>query len=114
MKKTTNQELKKAYLLLNELYFSNKLPKDLDVRYGKLERDILGHTIFLGDEPTQLTIHKRFRASWAWTQTRWTLFHEMCHLKLGWKVSCQGKRGSEKFTKEFMRLARAGAFNRIF
>ena len=91
----------------NRKYFNNRLPNPPDtvVRFAKITgalKDCIGYQ--LGDE---IVLNNRFRDC----QNIWvfTLFHEMVHMSLPPSV-----HHGPRFQREMRRLARIGAFEKIW
>jgi hypothetical protein len=103
----TNQDLRDYYWYFNKKYFSNKLPKDMSVRFEDI--DGLGLTPFTKDTNRPLYIHISNRIRHSSRLTAQTLLHEMVH------VAHPEKRGHKNwFDKEMLKLAKKGAFNGLW
>ena len=103
--KPTRPVLERAFRSYNRKYFSNLLPNPPEVELGWGDIDCMGYQ--LGDE---IVINRKYR-QWG-SVWRGTLLHEMAHLKLeGEKV--RSDHGKE-FQNEMLRLAKAGAFKKIW
>jgi hypothetical protein len=102
----SNVDLRYAYLTFNRKYFSNKLPKELPIKFSKrlIRQGKLGNTATLCDFPLWIEISPLIRFSGV--LVRMTLLHEMCH------VENPHPTGHGKwFNKRMLRLAKDGAFN---
>ena len=98
-------KLRRAYEEYNRKYFENKLPEvdEVVLRWSKRELSICGYN--KGDE---IVINRKDRkrdSIW-----KMTLLHEMCHLATEHEQALHGKL----WKKEMRRLARIGAFDKIW
>lgn len=102
-----NSDLKIAYDSYNKKYFGNKLPKDMVVHFAPCgdERNI-GFTRFYRNRPLFIVIDKRIRKMKAIVLA--TLLHEMVHCELP-----KSNHGAP-FQKRMLKLAKAGAFNKLW
>jgi predicted metal-dependent hydrolase len=95
--------LRRAYLHYNRKYFDGKLPRAAEIVWEALPATLLGYQ----KDDDKIAINDKLKR--AWTLWRFTLLHEMCHLKLGHKIS-HGRR----FQDEMRRLANEGAFDGLW
>jgi len=113
--------LKQSYLEYNSRYFRGRLPKDCRVIYSDLSklRYMGAHKATTKDGDRKNSKH----IIWIDHKLRWsnklvdmTLLHEMVHLKLFKKYGHEVPRGlhGPLFQKEMKRLAKVGAFNRLW
>ena len=99
----TNSELHWWFCRYNRKYFGGKLPA-AKVKFSKLADGLLGE-MYHGENEIYVTKDLR-----KWPRSaRFTLFHEMAHLKLGAAVN-----HGPSFEREMLRLAKAGAFKGIW
>jgi hypothetical protein len=104
-----DHDLRMLYLHLNKKYFSNKLPKDMPVRFAATPVN-LGTTVIHTQtfRPLFIKISKKLRFSRRLSEG--TLLHEMVHVKHPERRGCK----DVAFEKEMMALARKGAFRGIW
>lgn len=91
-----------AYREYNKLYFSNKLPHDIDVKWKKNMPPIglwIAGTILIN------AAYKKEHMIW-----RLTLLHEMAHVATAAEKAEHGPR----WKREMRRLARIGAFDKLW
>lgn len=105
-KKFSREDLKNLYLWFNKKYFSNKCPKNLKVKFGKLPQNAFGVTKYEGREPFEIVID--LNPMWS-SAIAGTLLHEMVHVYLPYRCG-HGK----VFQAEMLRLAKQGAFKDIW
>jgi hypothetical protein len=108
---SSDPTLRRQYLKYNDIYFDGKLPFDLLV-YWEPSDGQLAQTIELecpeqGETELAIRIDPTLRFSKA--MWKMTLLHECCHIKLHPYLG-----HGQKFQREMLRLARAGAFNRLW
>jgi len=98
----TNEHLKHYYCTANRLYFRNRLPNDLPVRFAKLRG--LGRTKVQSDKvPLWIEIGEDLRRIPCITVM--TVLHEMVHVENpAWKGH------GWKFERRMLKLAKDGAF----
>lgn len=104
----TNVELQSMYCAYNKLYFHNKLPRDMVAEFGKCGGCNIGLTRIYKNRPLFIIIDKRIKSMR--TVALMTLLHEMVHVELPTKADGHGKI----FQKAMLRLAKAGAFNKLW
>jgi hypothetical protein len=99
-----SKKLKRAYRWYNRRYFGNQLPNppDVNIRWEDLGNAMMGYQLL---DEIVLNRKDRLRTS-VW---RFTLLHEMLHLSLP-DEPAHGK----KFQAGMMRLAKAGAFRKLW
>ena len=102
MKYVSQALLESTYRKYNKKYFGNKLPKDIDLRFG-YTHGCLGYQ--LGEEIV-LSKNKAYRRDSIW---RGTLLHEMAHLCIE-----ESHDHGPRWQKEMMRLARVGALRDVW
>ena len=99
--RVTNLYLAHAYASFNKKYFRNRLPKDMAIRFGKIEE--CGSAQFKFQRPLFIILNKRL--AWHYMLVDMTLLHEMVHVEHPeW-----GGHGV-KFQKRMLKLAKEGAF----
>ena len=100
---TTNAKLKNVFDYYNRKYFNNKLPKDWVIEFRRTH--FLGYCDFDSEEII-------LNSSWAYRSGtklwRATLLHEMCHL------ACPGTTHGKEWQQEMLRIAKLGAFNKVW
>jgi hypothetical protein len=106
------RDLRDAYVGFNRKYFHNALPKDLPCYFRKLPtKSTFGHTLIdpQTDKPIRIVINKKLQY-WHFSDLiLMTLLHEMCH------VENPGPVGHGPwFQRRMLRLAKAGAFRRLW
>jgi len=111
------RELEEAYAEYNRRYFENQLPA-VKVQWGKPGRDELANFRWTeaGGGDGVITISPRLKfSSRIW---RWTLLHEMAHVRLCDHPSHKDVRHSRMhgraFLSEMHRLVEAGAMDALF
>lgn len=97
--------LRHWYRLYNNRYFNGELPETIDIFFARLRMCKGDCDIDQGGEFI-VRIHYRQKH---YRTTRFTLLHEMVHVKL----NPYGGHGPV-FDKEMLRLATAGAFRRLW
>lgn len=97
-------KLKRAYLRYNRLYFGNLLPTDIDLKWQKFGGDSL-YGCWVEGYISINAKHKKLPKVW-----KMTLLHEMAHAATDTERSEHGPR----WRKEMRRLARLGAFDRLW
>lgn len=95
------KDLAKAFKYFNRKYFNNELPPSTDLRWEPL-KECMGYCT-VDEIALDLGIRK-WGAIW-----KFTLLHEMCHLKCGQKAA-----HGPKWQAEMLRLATAGAFKGLW
>lgn len=111
---TSDPALRRAYLKYSDRYFESKLPFGLTV-YWEPASGNLGETFEIetlddtGGEP-ELGIRIDPVLRFSGKMWRFTLLHEMCHVKMYPDFLSHGK----KFQQEMMRLANLGAFKKLW
>ena len=119
MRVLTNEDLKITYDNLNSWFFSNRLPKNLPIRFGKPHGKSHASTWFEKDShaPAKVVLRNfkdgRFNAM--------LLIHEMIHIKFhttmryqkrfGCRPPARGCWSKAPWAKEVRRLARLGLFD---
>lgn len=111
----TNKDLRYWYGLFNKRHFGDKLPKDLDVKFGKLPKGLLGTTNcikYIGKDKhkssaqnIRIDLNIRQRS----TIVILTLLHEMVHVENPSWIG-HGRR----FDRRMKELAAKGAFNGLW
>jgi len=100
--------LRRSYLRYNRLWFSNRLPEDMVVRwsrrmphnlYGVYNEEAYGEGIF---------INAIWRGFYEIAQL--TLLHEMAHVA----TESEKKHHGPRWKREMRRLARIGAFDNLW
>ena len=104
--KQTNYDLQRYYRAANRLYFGNRLPKDMPMRFANIRELgktwVCKHNAVLGIE-----ISSRLRCISAVTVM--VVLHEMLHVE---KTRYKGH--GWRFDKRMLRLAKMGAFNGLW
>jgi hypothetical protein len=103
----SDRQLKRFYNTYNRLYFDGKLP-ECHIWWEPLGGSTFGDCLYLEEEKVWRIRMNPFMAGWK-SVYRFTLLHEMVHVKL----SPYLKHG-KKFNDEMLRLAEQGAFNNIW
>jgi hypothetical protein len=99
--------LKRCYLRFNRIYFSNRLPTELPVRWAQDKS--LGPPKWMGCSNSDfILLNARYRYSKNLCKT--TLLHEMAHIAT---VEEKAHHGPQ-WKREMRRLARIGAFDNIW
>lgn len=98
----TNARLRRRFLYLNRRYFRSRLPHATMVQWKPM-KNLMGLCMI---DPPLIQLDTAIRP---WSRV-WelTLLHEMAHLSTG--DTSHGRR----WMREMMRLARAGAFNKLW
>ncbi len=96
-------KLQSVYRYYNRRYFNNRLPKKPTLRWKDM--DLMGY-----QQGHEIVLNRRDRnRGRVW---RFTLLHEMVHLG---QLHIPSRRAhGREFKKEMMRLAKAGAFDRLW
>jgi hypothetical protein len=110
---SSDPALRRAYLKFNDTWFAGKLPPNVVVFWepanGNLAETFEFETLeSTGGEP-ELGIRIDPTLRFAARLWKFTLLHEMCHVKT-YSYLGHGK----KFKKEMLRLANAGAFDNLW
>lgn len=93
-----------TYAAYNRRYFRSRLPKDITLRWTS--RLPNGYGLFDGDNTIYINRdHRKWKKMW-----RLTLLHEMAHLAT---ASEKAEHGPQ-WLREMRRLARIGAFNKLW
>ena len=100
----SDQQLKRIYTKYNRLYFENSLP-DAFV-WWEPTASAYANCIF--EEDVWKIRLSPSTAGWS-AITKWSLLHEMVHIKLH-----PYRKHGKKFNAEMLRLAQMGAFNDIW
>ena len=104
----SNSDLWRYYDVANAKYFKNKLPKDIPIRFAKLQPHVLGKTYVCNHGIAQgIEISERLRSASA--HTIMTMLHEMVHVE-----HPQWKGHGRHFDGAMLRLAKAGALNGLW
>ena len=109
--KRTAPKLKKLYDRLNRKYFGGKLPADTKVCWGNTLKWQGSIGLCHYSEPPRIEVAAELKTYVRLTES--TVLHEMVHLKLfntKWREPDHGPL----FQKEMLKLARAGAFRRLW
>lgn len=111
---TRPTRLHKLYASYNRRFFAGKLPKDAQIRWSNkpLPCDAVGMCSYdRGDGLAEILVSSKLRR---WTAFAYsTLLHEMAHLSLFVGGYTRGDHG-RKFQREMRRLARVGAFRKLW
>ena len=100
----TNKHLRHCYATANRLYFRNKLPKDLPVRFAKTPKHVLGMTkVYKHNCAVSLEISKDLKH--LESPTVIVLLHECVHVE-----NPQWRGHGWQFEHRMLELAKAGAF----
>ena len=94
--------LERAYRNFNRRYFGNLLPNPPEIRLRWGDNPEVGYQC--GDEIVLNRTTRKWGCVW-----EWALLHEMVHLYLPDQVV-----HGQKFQKEMLRLAKAGAFKHLW
>ena len=100
-------KLQRAYRYYNRKYFGNNLPNppEIKIKWGSLPDSEMGD---FGED--EIRINRKLRDSRC--QWRFTLLHEMQHAALD-EIETRSDHGKE-FQKGMLRLAKLGAFKRLW
>lgn len=111
------RELEEAYARYNKRYFGNELPA-IKVSWGKVPRDEIARFSWAqpGGADGVITISPRLKfSSRIW---KFTLLHEMAHVKLcdhpSHKHGNASRMHGEAWLEEMHRLVNAGAMDALF
>lgn len=112
------RDIRRWYRNANAQFFDNALP-DLRVTFGDLPGTVLGRTHYrrkIGSRekynPYKIIIDAILRKPCLEKELARVLLHEMAHVKLGVKISCEVDHGV--FEKEMRRLVNVGAFHGLW
>ena len=104
-----DNDLRMLYLEYNRKYFSNRLPKDMPVRFASTPGDLATTVIHMQTfRPLFIKISEKLRFSRRLSAG--TLLREMVHVKHPERRGCK----NAAFEKEMMALAKKGAFRGIW
>ena len=108
----TNAQLPRMYRKYNRLYFSGKLPVNLEVAFETEGKNLRGWgvTDYICDShgcyhPTKILINRSLKVCRGWASM--TLLHEMVHVELPY-----GASHGPRFQARMRKLASQGAFDR--
>jgi hypothetical protein len=101
----TNAYLARAYARFNKTYFGNKLPKDMVVRFAKLDINNVGLAVTYCkfERPLYIDISRPLAVHSMLADM--TLLHEMVHVE-----NPKWCGHGPKFQKRMLQLAKKGAF----
>jgi hypothetical protein len=102
----SDRGLRRYYQTYNAKFFGGALPEDVDVIWAP-HNGCSGVTIFEPNEDIVIKINPMYLGDSC--RGRLLLLHEMCHVKLGTRVS-----HGPKFQAEMLRLAQIGAFKNLW
>lgn len=111
----TEKQLQSAYKTYNKKFFDGKLPSDVPVKYVDMTgtSDCGLSTMFANGGLVLQVIYLDSRLKEFDIITRFSLLHEMCHIKLH-RVSTELDAHGKDFNDEMIRLAFRGAFKGIW
>lgn len=106
----SNPQLHRLYRRLNRKWFSNKLPHDTIVAWEpRLNRIPIQAQLVDEDEPLVILHNPHLRH--LTNLVEFNMLHEMAHIAT---LNKESDDHGPRFQREMMRLARAGAFERIW
>lgn len=108
--------LQKTFSLYNRKYFGNRLPK-CQVRWNKklLRRGYMGEADGCGRLLKRPTIIIAIELKRLQRVAKITLLHEMVHVLLDARgLSTESLNHGPRFQREMLRLAKCGAFNKLW
>ena len=104
----SNRDLWRYYDVANAKYFKNKLPKDIPIRFAKLQPHVLGKTYVCNHGiPRAIEISEKLKNTSC--HTILTMLHEMVHVE-----HPQWKGHGRHFDAAMLRLAKQGAFSGLW
>jgi hypothetical protein len=110
-----DKRLQKWYIKYNRAFFDGQLPSDVQVGFNELEGmyGTLAVNIWTSEEDglehSLLQIHIDEKKHFAWDQIKFTLLHEMAHVKL-----LPIRHHGQRFQEEMKRLAGRDAFKDLW
>lgn len=108
----TDKGLRERYDKYNKKYFGNQLPKETRVEWRQIRKSHGGDFLAMPSGAVGIFINPHLRKSRTEKYALLTLLHEMCHLNL-WCQKIRAHHGP-KFQAEMKRLAKLGAFEKIW
>ena len=108
----SDRKLRRWYKQYNQKFFDNQLPADAVVSWEDCGPSEIGGTDRLADGRFILAVDPILRYLKLTVVARSTLLHEMAHVKL-WESSPNHQHGPV-FQEEMLRLARLGAFEKLW